>query len=134
MREWLKKLRLKRNLSQQNVADELGITQQYYNLIENGERQSKMTIDTAQKLAKIFDVSLDFILQNENWLWGGKMSVTEKLNDILKEKNITIYKLSKLTGIKYELLRRVFARERKLSADEFVLILEKTGIYLSELN
>lgn len=70
MREWLKKLRLKRNLSQQNVADELGITQQYYNLIENGERQSKMTIDTAQKLAKIFDVSLDFILQNENWLWG----------------------------------------------------------------
>lgn len=66
MREWLKKLRLKRNLSQQNVADELGITQQYYNLIENGERQSKMTIDTAQKLAKIFDVSLDFILQNEN--------------------------------------------------------------------
>lgn len=66
MREWLKKLRLKRNLSQQNVADELGITQQYYNLIENGERQSKMTIDTAQKLAKIFDVPLDFILQNEN--------------------------------------------------------------------
>lgn len=62
------------------------------------------------------------------------MSVTEKLNDILREKNITIYKLSKLTGIKYELLRRVFARERKLSADEFVLILEKTGIYLSELN
>ena len=70
MREWLKKLRLKRNLSQQNVADELGITQQYYNLIENGERQSKMTIDTAQKLAKIFDVPLDFILQNENWLRG----------------------------------------------------------------
>ena len=66
MREWLKKLRLKGNLSQQNVADKLGITQQYYNLIENGERQSKMTIDTAQKLAKIFDVSLDFILQNEN--------------------------------------------------------------------
>ena len=71
-------------------------------------------------------------MQGMNGVRG--MSVTEKLNDILKEKNITTYKLSKLTGIKYELLRRVFAGKRKLSADEFVLILEKTGICFSELN
>lgn len=65
MRSWLKDLRLNRELSQQNVADKLEITQQYYNMIENGERQSKMTIETAQKLATVFDVPLDFILENE---------------------------------------------------------------------
>lgn len=66
MREWLKNIRLRKKLSQQNVADELGITQQYYNLIENGERQAKMTIETAQKLAKVLDVPLELILKYEN--------------------------------------------------------------------
>ena len=66
MRKWLKELREKANMSQQNVAEQLGISQNYYSMIESGERQSKMTIDTAQKLAKIFDVSIDVILENEN--------------------------------------------------------------------
>ena len=46
----------------------------------------------------------------------------------LDKKNITIYELSKRTGIVYELLRRVFNGSRRLPAEEFVLILEKTGI------
>ena len=66
MRKWLKELREKKNLKKGEVAKLLGVAPSYYCMIENGERQSKMTIDTAQKLAKIFDVSLDFILQNEN--------------------------------------------------------------------
>lgn len=66
MRNWLKELREKSNMSQQNVAEQLGISQNYYSMIETGERQSKMTIDMAQKLAKIFNVSIDVILENEN--------------------------------------------------------------------
>lgn len=65
MREWLKKLRKEKNLTQQEVANSLEIVPSYYNMIENGERQSKMTIETAQKLATVFDVPLDFILENE---------------------------------------------------------------------
>ena len=54
--------------------------------------------------------------------------VTEKLKKELKISGISIYQLSKLTQIRYELLRRVFHGTRKLSADEFLLILERTGI------
>ncbi len=56
------------------------------------------------------------------------ISTIDRLKRELEEKGITIYKAAKLIGIKYELLRRVFCGERKLSADEFLLILEKCDI------
>ena len=56
-----------------------------------------------------------------------------KLKQELEEKGITVYKAAKLTGMKYELLRRVFCGERKLSADEFLLILEKCGINFEKM-
>ena len=55
------------------------------------------------------------------------------LKNIIKSKGITIYYLSKQTGIKYELLRRVFSGERKLTADEFILILDVAGITIDEI-
>ncbi len=55
-------------------------------------------------------------------------NVETKLLRSMKQRGITIYQLSKDTDIKYELLRRVFCNKRKLSANELVLILEKTGI------
>jgi len=66
MREYLKELREDKGETQQSVAEKIGVTRQYYQLIENGERQSKMTIDMAQKLANIFGVSIEVILKNEN--------------------------------------------------------------------
>lgn len=66
MRDWLKKLREKNGLSQQNVADSIDITQQYYHLIENGERQKKISMELAQKFADIFGVTLEFICEQEN--------------------------------------------------------------------
>lgn len=67
MRKYLKSLRESKNISQQVVADKIGITRQYYSSIENGERQAKMTIDMAQKIATVFDVPLDIILQYETF-------------------------------------------------------------------
>ena len=37
LRDYLKELRESKGLSQQNVADSIGITRQYYQQIENGE-------------------------------------------------------------------------------------------------
>ncbi len=65
MREWLKKLRVKKNLSQQNVAKQLGIRQQYYCMIENGERQKDMSVSMAEKLADVLEIPIDTVLQNE---------------------------------------------------------------------
>lgn len=65
MRNWLKKLRENQGLTQRVVAEALGVTRQYYNLIESGERQSKMSIETAQKLAVVFNVPIAYILKKE---------------------------------------------------------------------
>ena len=65
MREWLKKRREELNLSQQSVADEIGIAQNYYSMIEQKERMPKMTIEMAQKLSKVLCVSIETILENE---------------------------------------------------------------------
>lgn len=50
------------------------------------------------------------------------MSIVETLNQYIKDNDITIYKLSKSTGISYELLRRTFNGTRKLTADELIKI------------
>ena len=66
MRKWLRDLREASRMSQQTVAERIGISQNYYCMIESGERQSKMTIEMAKKLAEAFEVPIDTILENEN--------------------------------------------------------------------
>lgn len=51
MRNWLKALRKQHDLSQAKVAEISGITQQMYNLIENGERRP--SVETAKKIAQV---------------------------------------------------------------------------------
>lgn len=50
------------------------------------------------------------------------MSAVQVINKYIKDKDITIYKLSKSTGISYELLRRTLNGTRKLTADELIKI------------
>lgn len=49
MRDWLKELREKAQLSQTQLAAVIGITQQQYSFIENGKRGVRVT--TAKKIA-----------------------------------------------------------------------------------
>lgn len=58
-------MRSKLAMSQADIANKLGVTQQYYGLIENGERQKKMTIALARELSDIFGVPLEYILNEE---------------------------------------------------------------------
>lgn len=66
VREWLKEIRTKKGLTQKEAAALLNITQSYYNMVETGERQQKMTLDIANKISKVFDVPIEFILKKEN--------------------------------------------------------------------
>jgi len=68
VREWLKELRENSKMSQQNIADRLGITQNYYSMIELGTRMPKMTIEMAEKLSDALGVPLATILENERML------------------------------------------------------------------
>ena len=65
MRDYLRKLREKKAMTQQQAADSIGITQQYYCMVETGERQQKMDLHLAKKLAKTFSVPIEYILENE---------------------------------------------------------------------
>lgn len=51
----------------------------------------------------------------------------------LKKRNISLARLSRLTGIRYEILRRSFNATRELRADELVRILTCTGIRYNEI-
>ena len=59
--------------------------------------------------------------------------IEKALKQQLDKKGISTYKLAKETGIKYELLRRVFKGARKLTADELVAILLVTDIDIKDI-
>ena len=65
MREWLKNLRCEKNLSQDAIAKELGMSQQYYCMIEKGERQASMTVAMAEKIADVFRIAFTEVLEKE---------------------------------------------------------------------
>ena len=69
MREWL--INLRGNIPQSEIAEKIGITQQYYSYIENGERQKKMDIQLCEKIAAIFGISVADIIQFEADRAGG---------------------------------------------------------------
>lgn len=69
MRKWLRELREERGIKQNEISKKLGITQCAYSLFETGKRHSKMTIETARKLAEIFNLPLETVLKNENDLF-----------------------------------------------------------------
>ena len=50
-REWLINIRKKRSLEQQDVAELIGTTQQFYNYVENGKRRPSPEI--AIKIGKV---------------------------------------------------------------------------------
>ncbi|WP_121639517.1 helix-turn-helix transcriptional regulator [Virgibacillus sp. Bac330] len=55
----LKKIRIKEGLTYQQVADEVGISKEYYWMIENGKR--RLTYEHAVKIAKVFNSNPDYI-------------------------------------------------------------------------
>lgn len=65
MRHWLKKLRTENGLTQKEMADKLNIAQNYYNMIENGDRQKDINLSLVTKLAELFDVSVEWIAEQE---------------------------------------------------------------------
>ncbi len=49
--EWLKDIRRKAGLTCEAIGSEVGITQQYYNFIENGKRRPSVAI--AKRIAAV---------------------------------------------------------------------------------
>ncbi|MEV2909859.1 helix-turn-helix transcriptional regulator [Paenibacillus larvae] len=60
----IRSIRKKKNISGFAIADKLGISAQHYYSIERGTRT--LNVETAIKLAEIFDVSIDYLLGVSN--------------------------------------------------------------------
>jgi transcriptional regulator with XRE-family HTH domain len=68
MRQWLKELRLTKKTTQQELANELDVSLSYYNQIENGERQKNLDLSLAAKLSELFEIPIEWIIQQESKL------------------------------------------------------------------
>ena len=68
MREYLKKMREEKGRTLQDVADKIGITKQYYQMIESGERQRKMDITLIKSISSVFGIPLEQVVNEESKL------------------------------------------------------------------
>ena len=64
-RKWLKELRESKGYTQQRMADMLGMSRQFYYMVENGKRKPKLDIVLAVKIGKALNISLKQIYNNE---------------------------------------------------------------------
>lgn len=95
------KLRRIRKLTQQDMADELGISQRTYSRIESGDK--KLDIDTLRTIAQILQVSLiELLVENEKILDSKKLDENERqlFRKILNKQNEEISFLRKLISEK----------------------------------
>jgi DNA-binding XRE family transcriptional regulator len=53
-------------MTQQELADSLGIAQNTYSQIENGTRQINMDLSFAKKISEIFNLPIEKIWEYEN--------------------------------------------------------------------
>lgn len=109
--KFIQEQRKRRNLTQEYLASELGISRPTYMQIEQGKRE--LTVSEAEKLARIFSISLENLLQEKeafikvtikkdkqqpvgNQTTDIRISVPQK--NLEKFKEVLLYVLSKVGG------------------------------------
>lgn len=66
VREYLIEAREKAGLTQQDVANRIGISRQYYQMVETGERQKRMDLPLAGVLSVVLNIPIAEIVQRES--------------------------------------------------------------------
>jgi transcriptional regulator with XRE-family HTH domain len=65
MRDWLIQARKAKGMTKRQTAAALNITESYYGFIEKGSRKKKMDVVMISKLAEIFGISVQKIIDLE---------------------------------------------------------------------
>ena len=65
MRDWMKNARVEKGFTQLQVAEKIGITEGYYSLIENGERMKSLDLTFAKRLAELFGMTVQQVIEKE---------------------------------------------------------------------
>ena len=66
VREYLIEAREKAGLTQQDVANRIGISRQYYQMVETGERQKRMDLSLAGGLSVVLKFPIAQLVQRES--------------------------------------------------------------------
>ena len=66
VREYLIEAREKAGLTQQDVANRIGISRQYYQMVETGERQKRMDLSLAGGLSVVLNIPIAEMWQRES--------------------------------------------------------------------
>ncbi len=66
IRTYLLNHRKQNKKSLHTISEELGVSKNYYNLLEKGKKGDKMTLATASKIATLLKISLEDVLDLEN--------------------------------------------------------------------
>lgn len=72
VREYLIEAREKAGLTQQDVANRIGISRQYYQMVETGERQKRMDLSLAGGLSVVLNIPIAEIVQRESAAQGSE--------------------------------------------------------------
>lgn len=64
-REWLEKIRKEKNLTHQDVANQVKISRQYYGMIENGERDP--SVSTAKKIGSLLNFDWTIFFESDGY-------------------------------------------------------------------
>ncbi len=64
MREWLKKNRVSKHITQDTMAKKCDITLQMYNYIENGKRRP--SVEVAKKISEVLNFDWTLFFEDEN--------------------------------------------------------------------
>ncbi|SDX46077.1 DNA-binding transcriptional regulator, XRE-family HTH domain [Marininema mesophilum] len=109
----LKSIRKAKKLTQQEVADRLGISRQAYGYYEKGTRQPD--IDSLNQIADIFDVSIDDLL-NRSAPSEANIDLKEILNQSQKAHFGGIELNDEDKAFLYELFELAIQRKKKKEA------------------
>lgn len=78
----LRNLRIKRGLTQKEVADKLGISESAYGYYEQGRRQPQQ--EAYSVFSELFEVSLDYLIS------GKERPIDEKLKEAMSDPNAMV--------------------------------------------
>lgn len=93
MRMYLKKLRKNKSISETEVAKAMSISRQYYNMIENGSRQSSLRMNVVQKLSEILEIPLPALMELENKYQAERTQCANQSTDQFNEESTIGYRI-----------------------------------------
>ena len=118
----LRLLRGEKDMSQQELADALGISKSAINMYERGERQPNF--ETLEAIADFFNVDIDYLLGRTN-----------KTTKIIKPQSDTEYYLNQQTAEMAEFLMKnpqyqvLFDASRKVKPEDIEKALTALGLF-----